>query len=99
MDFDLTQNLIHIKNLSGVDFYFHSGVIENCTNLIFLQKQTTFVSIYAAIFHLRRPFLFAVGYVKVTDQSNIAMFWVKKLISQPTVPAEPPFFEQIILTH
>ena len=38
-------------------------------------------------------------YVKVTDQSNIAMFWVKKLISQPTVPAEPPFFEQIILTH
>ena len=37
-------------------------------------------------------------YVKVTDQSNIAMFWVKKLISQPTVPAEPPFFEQIILT-
>ena len=38
-------------------------------------------------------------YVKVSDQSNIAMFWVKKLISQPTVPAEPPFFEQIILTH
>ena len=66
MDFDLTQNLIHIKNLSGVDFYFHSGAIENCTNLIFLQKQTTFVSIYAAIFHLRRPFLFAVGYVEST---------------------------------
>ena len=67
MDFDLTQNLIHIKNLSGVDFYFHSGAIENCTNLIFLQKQTTFVSIYAAIFHLRRPFLFAVGYVRIAQ--------------------------------
>ena len=78
MDFDLTQNLIHIKNLSGVDFYFHSGAIENCTNLIFLQKQTTFVSIYAAIFHLRRPFLFAVGYVNLYAIAFVRAFYEDK---------------------
>ena len=38
-------------------------------------------------------------YVWVSDQSNIAMFWVKKLISQSTVPAESPFFEEMILAH
>ena len=38
-------------------------------------------------------------YVWVSDQSNIAMFWVKKLISQSTVPAESPFFEEMIFTH
>ena len=80
MDFDLTQNLIHIKNLSGVDFYFHSGAIENCTNLIFLQKQTTFVSIYAAIFHLRRPFLFAVGYVNFNATNLQNLIHVKKTV-------------------
>ena len=39
------------------------------------------------------------AYVWVSDQSNIAMFWVKKLISQSTVPAESPFFEEMILAH
>ena len=38
-------------------------------------------------------------YVWVSDQSNIAMFCVKKLISQSTVPAESPFFEEMIFTH
>ena len=38
-------------------------------------------------------------YVWVSDQSNIAMFWVKKLISQSTVPAESPFLEEMIFTH
>ena len=41
----------------------------------------------------------AAVYVWVSDQSNIAMFWVKKLISQSTVPAESPFLEEMIFTH
>ena len=38
-------------------------------------------------------------YVWVSDQSNIPMFCPKKLISQSTVPAESPFFEEMILAH
>ena len=64
---DLTQNLTHAKNWSGVDFYFHSDPNENRTDHSRISQTKTFLSVYAAIFHLRRPLFFAVGYVRIVQ--------------------------------